>query len=328
MADVDFDEFEDGYDPPASGRMGRFVHLAGAGCSVALIVGMAIWGYKLAVRDVSGIPVVRALPDPMRVAPVTPGGVETMHQGLSVNAVAAAGTVSPLPESLILAPPEIDLAADDAPGLGVVEQAPAGAAVVASASGPVPPQVAVENVVAAPVATEAAANVDAEALAAEDGVADMMTEDDAVAAALASALGSEAPAPLADEGGGIGAKITSSPRPHLRPAAIDAAAPATEGEAVAVVAAEVDPTTIAVGTRLVQLGAFDDEAAARAEWGNLAAKFPDLLPAKSMVIQPAQSGGRTFYRLRAMGFENEDEARKFCAVFLTQNASCIPVTQK
>lgn len=328
MADVDFEEFEDGYDPPVASGMGRFVHLAGAACSVALIVGMAIWGYKLAVRDVSGIPVVRALPDPMRVAPVTPGGVETMHQGLSVNAVAAAGTVSPLPESLILAPPEIDLTADDAPGLGAVEQAPAGSAVVASTSAPVEPQVAVEGVVSVSSARDAAANVAAEALAAEDGVADTMTEDDAVAAALASALGSDATALPGDGVDGIGASIVSSPRPHLRPAVLSAAAPAAEGEGFPVIAAEVDPTTIPVATRLVQLGAFDDEAAARAEWGSLAAKFPDQLAAKSMVIQPAQSGGRTFYRLRAMGFENEDEARKFCAVFLTQNASCIPVTQK
>lgn len=328
MADVDFDEFEDGYDPPAAGRMGRFVHLAGAGCSIALIVGMAIWGYKLAVRDVSGIPVVRALPDPMRIAPVTPGGIETMHQGLSVNAVAAAGTVSPLPESLILAPPEIDLAADDAPGLGAVEQKPAGTAVVASASVPVEPQVAVDGVVAVSSASDIAANVAADALAAEDGVADTMTEDDAVAAALASALGSEAAAVPGDGIEGIGSQITSSPRPRLRPEGVAVATPAEEGEVAAVLAVEVDPTTIAVGTRLVQLGAFDDDAAARAEWARLAEQFPDLLPTKSLVIQPAQSGGRTFYRLRAMGFEDEDQARKFCAVFLTHNASCIPVTQK
>jgi hypothetical protein len=49
---------------------------------------------------------------------------------------------------------------------------------------------------------------------------------------------------------------------------------------------------------------------------------------KSMVVQPALSGGRTFYRLRALGFADEDEARRFCSALLAENATCIPVTQR
>ena len=61
MADVDFDEFDGGYAQPTTGRAGRMVSMAGAVCSLALIAGIGVWGYKLAVRDVSGIPVVLAL---------------------------------------------------------------------------------------------------------------------------------------------------------------------------------------------------------------------------------------------------------------------------
>ena len=47
-----------------------------------------------------------------------------------------------------------------------------------------------------------------------------------------------------------------------------------------------------------------------------------------MVLQPAESGGRTFYRLRAHGFDDEDDARRFCSAFVAQNATCIPVPQR
>ena len=82
MADVDFDEFDGGYGTsvPRAGRMSHLVHLAGATCSVALVIGLAVWGYKLAVRDVSGVPVVRAMEGPMRIAPENPGGEVADHQ--------------------------------------------------------------------------------------------------------------------------------------------------------------------------------------------------------------------------------------------------------
>ena len=43
--------------------------LAGAGRRA-----LAIWGYKLAVRDVLGVPVMQAMDGPMRIAPDDPGG--------------------------------------------------------------------------------------------------------------------------------------------------------------------------------------------------------------------------------------------------------------
>jgi hypothetical protein len=43
------------------------------------------------------------------------------------------------------------------------------------------------------------------------------------------------------------------------------------------------------------------------------------------VIQSAESGGRTFYRLRAEGFADEDDARRFCAAITAEGPDCIPV---
>ena len=93
-------------------------------------------------------------------------------------------------------------------------------------------------------------------------------------------------------------------------------------------AVEVDPATIPIGTRLVQFGAFDTEDEARAEWVRLEARFGAVMAGKALVLQPAESGGRTFIRLRAHGFEDEDDARRFCATFTAENMICIPVPQR
>jgi hypothetical protein len=47
-----------------------------------------------------------------------------------------------------------------------------------------------------------------------------------------------------------------------------------------------------------------------------------------MVIEAAQSGGRTFYRLRAHGFATDEDARRFCAALKAEETDCIPVAQK
>ncbi|MFZ8875361.1 MAG: SPOR domain-containing protein, partial [Paracoccaceae bacterium] len=47
---------------------------------------------------------------------------------------------------------------------------------------------------------------------------------------------------------------------------------------------------------------------------------------RSRVIQRADRGGRIFYRLRADGFADLNDARRFCALLVASNADCIPVT--
>ncbi|MEO0664375.1 MAG: SPOR domain-containing protein, partial [Pseudomonadota bacterium] len=94
---------------------GNFIHILGGVVSLALIAGICVWGYQLLARDVSGVPVVQALDGPMRTAPEDPGGHPAAHQGLAVNEVAAVGVASAPRDRLVLAPPAIDLATDDAP---------------------------------------------------------------------------------------------------------------------------------------------------------------------------------------------------------------------
>lgn len=303
MADRDFAE----YGVPgafAPGKAQRLVQMAGAASSVVLVVALAVWGYRLAVRDIAGVPVIRALEGPARTAPEDPGGEVADHQGLAVNDVVAEGSAAPPADRLVLAPKPVELTLEDGPGL----------------TDGLPP--AEEDL--QPVSMAAPADM----IPATGGA-----NDDAVAAALAEALGIEPEAvetgveTAALDAGGLPAPegaVTRSPRPMPRP---------DRGSVVQTAAAiappvEVDPATLQPGTRLVQFGTFATEKEARAEWTRLAGRFGVLMDGKSMVIQSAVSGGSTFYRLRALGFEGEDDARRFCSAFVIENASCIPVAHK
>ena len=340
MADMKFDDFDGGYSSPENGRVSRLINLAGAACSVALVLGMAVWGYQLAVRDVNGIPVFRAVAGPLRVAPDNPGGDVMAHQGLSVNAIASAGVALPLPESLTLAPKSAELAAEDVAGLVVTTDAAAAldgmetevAMDVQEAGAPSPEAgssgLAVSDIAASDILTPQEITIAAPL---------PQTQAEAVELALAAAL---ADVPVEDTAAMETTPVLiKSVRPRLRPVAAAAVVAAVVADATAaemsdvqqvaaIVPVEVDPTTIPAGTRLVQLGAFDDEPAARAEWIKLQGRFAELINGKAIIVQPAQSGGRTFYRLRAHGFDGEDEARRFCAALLAENASCIPVAQR
>jgi hypothetical protein len=91
---------------------------------------------------------------------------------------------------------------------------------------------------------------------------------------------------------------------------------------------EVDASSLPAGTRLAQLGAYESADVARAEWDRIHGKFPDFLDDKQRVIQRAESGGRIFYRLRAMGFADLADARRFCSALVAGRADCIPVTTR
>lgn len=125
-----------------------------------------------------------------------------------------------------------------------------------------------------------------------------------------------------------GPGLARSLRPKSRPAqdGIDPVKAVLTDPATGLV--DLDPDTLPAGTRLAQLGAYDSADVARSEWDRLNGRFADYMEGKRRVIQEASRGGRTFYRLRAMGFEDLSDARRFCAVLLADNADCIPVTTR
>ena len=296
MADVEFTERVTDTDGAASsGALSRMAHLAGAAMSLALVVGVGVWGYQLMMRDVTGIPVVRALDGPMRVLPEDPGGRPADHQGLAVNAVAAQGSAAAPADRLVLAPRPVDLAEDDQPAVQTTEPQLAEAE---SAETGTPP------------AESQAAQIDA--------LVARITEDAEREATVPTPASVTLPDIAEDVPG-----VARSLRPQLRPAT-RAAAPVVQAAAQT----DVDSSTIPAGTRVVQLGAYETDELARDEWDKLSARFGDYLQGKRRIVEEATSGGRTFFRLRAMGFDDLSDARRFCSALVAEGADCIPVVTR
>lgn len=305
--------------PRRSNPLANMTNIAGAALSAALVIGIGVWGYKLLVRDVTGIPIVRAAQGDMRVRPENPGGQLAQNQGLSVNAVASEGTADQVAERVILAPRPLDLDAEDQPVLAsMVAPVPQAAAPIPSTpdvsaalnSGNVDDLVAQLTEDMEPMDTGAVERIKASVSI------DAAAIDMAVSNAIAVAMVAEP---------GVKASLRPKTRPAVRAvvtqAAFDTSASATEVK-------ELSADSLPTGTRLVQLGAFDTPEIARSQWDKLNGRFGAYLQGKSRIVQEASSGGRTFYRLRAHGFQDIADARRFCSALVAENADCIPVVTR
>lgn len=314
----------------AGGRLGRVLRLAAAALSAGLVVGLGVWGYKLAMRQLHGIPTIAAPAGPARVAPDNPGGELALHQGLAVNAIAAVGTAAATAEQLTLAPKPADLAPDDTASdklqaagasslsLPQPDAAPPNRAVVpdamAAALKPLPGQLS------EPLPDNLSDPVDDP----DQGVAGT---DAAVAAALgiefASSDATPAAAPASDPEGE--AQIAANV-PGVAVSVIPALRAPRQIPAVAVLPEAVDiaADSLKSGTILAQIGSYETELLARQAWDAAASQFGPLMAGKARVIQAAtSSGGRVFYRLRVSGFDSKDDARRFCAAFRS-GGQCVP----
>lgn len=325
MADVEFDAYGAAYGaetgPQGSGSsiLSKALSYLGAFSSVALIVGLIIWGYQLTIRDVTDVPVIRALEGPSRVQPDDPGGQLAQHQGLAVNSVQAEGEAEGPAPQVILAPEPIDLTTED-----VVLAAPSEGEVV-------------EDALAEAIGTVVSLSLEEQALSVEE-------QAELIASRLAKGVEpiEVVPGDLG-EVGDVDTQILNAPeqidpsipgvarsqRPSFRPKVDLKNLQQTAAIAAAVSSVkttlDIDPASVESGTRLVQLGAFDDEATAKSEWDKIAVEFKDYMDGKQRLVQEAKSGGRTFYRLRAVGFDDLNASRRFCAVLVASNAACIPV---
>ena len=286
-----------GFDAPeGSMAFGKMANWAGAAVSLALVVGVGVWGYQLVARDVSGIPVVRAAEGPMRIQPDDPGGAAAVNQGLAVNSVAATGSAEPPADQLILSPKPIQLSDEDvAQGQLAAMNTPEETATPPTAGG-----VSVDDLVASLIEN-------AEPLESVEPV--RMKAPDIQAPAIT---------------GGIHRSLRPQTRPMnlQKTSALATAAPETSAPI------DIDAASLPTGTRLAQLGAYESAEIARKEWDRLFGRFGDYMNDKKRVIQKAESGGRTFYRLRAQGFADINDARRFCSALVAEKAECIPVTTR
>ncbi|MGV6803784.1 MAG: SPOR domain-containing protein [Ruegeria sp.] len=310
-----------------SASLGRAINFLGAAASLALVAGVAIWGYKLVMRDVSGVPVVRAAEGPMRVHPQNPGGTPADHQGLAVNAVAAVGSAAPPADRLILAPRPVSLTDEDAP-MGALKPTPAVQVVETEISDGEAAKLRQGTVDA--VVAELAGDENATPQETASGVqlASLSVPEEETAIDPAD-LAAQLPDPTLAALPGVRRSLRPLTRPARSPASPVSSSVSTDAINAAVKAAvgglDVDPDTLSKGTRLAQLGAYESPEVAQAEWDRMYQKFSEYMAGKQRVIQKTSSGGRTFYRLRVLGFDDLSDSRQFCAALVSQDADCIPV---
>lgn len=312
--------------------------LTGAGLSLALLVGVGVWGYQLIARDVAGVPVVRAVQGEMRIRPSDPGGAQALNQGLSVNDVAAAGGTAGPSERIVLAPEPISLSDEDTPLIDQLAAAqPRFATKESDANAPAlaSPQVA-EQTQSNDAVDPKMASIEALAAQIAAGATPLTQQGQVVSPPVKTSV-SDVPgetAPQETQTLSVSASaiapdtpgIAISLRPKIRPSGVRTASLGASSTVSG--ARDVDPASIPAGTRLVQLGAYESPEIARKEWERFSARFADYMAGKDRVVQRAQSGGRTFYRLRAMGFSDLADARRFCSALTAQNTDCIPVVTR
>ncbi len=351
--DADQDWQDDGWDaqhhaglaeplaesPSLLGRLSRLTHYIGALVSVGLIVVLAVWGFKLVVRDVSGVPVIRAVEGEARTAPDNPGGELTDRTGLAVNSVAA-GEEPGRVDQVAIAPGATPLDAQDVAmgALGATAQAPSHPVELPLASDT--PRVIAR---ADSETTEEPDAVVSDAPALDAPVNEVVTDlagNETRDVAITNALNEAGAAPVVAPGA-----IAQSPRPAPRPRRVAAAAPVVASDAApaparaeAAVVTEARPedapaptpapAKVSSGASLVQIGAYDSDKLARGEWNRVSGKFGALFSGKGMVVQEHKANGRSFWRLRASGFASKDEARRFCAALIAEGVDCIPATAK
>lgn len=289
---------------PQLGALASLTTWTGAVLSLTLVVGLCVWGYKIAIRDVSEVPVIKALEGPYRIQPEDPGGETAAYQGLAVNKVQAEGSVEKPAESVVLAPDPVNLEDEDsAPSSRSVQDRIA-------ELGSEPKKM-----------TDLSASLDGED---ESPLADQDVGD-AVAEAILTA---EADARRAQIARMPGVKRSPRPKPRLLVAALTGRTMTDAMPEAVVTDIEVDPASIEPGTKMAQLGAYDDRDTAVREWDNIVAHHGDLIGARKRLIQEAESGGRSFYRLRLVGFDDATETRRLCSALLARGAPCIPVTAR
>jgi hypothetical protein len=292
-------QYGNGGDQRDSASVGALFTWVGGVVSLALVAGIGLWGYQMVMRDVSGVPVVRAMTGETRRIPTDAGGQTADFLGLSVNHVAAAKEAASAPDQVTLAPNAISLG-DDAL---TEEELAARSAIPVSAPAPL-------DIGEADGTGENAAAI-ARLRADGEGTSQGLGEDMAGSATLRPKA---RPASLSALASVVQASASAADVPQSAPPA----------ETVTNIAADAVPA----GTQLAQLGAFASEEIALSEWTRLSKDFDIYLAGKSRVIQKAETGGRTFYRLRAMGFTDLSDTRRFCAALVADKADCIPVLTK
>lgn len=284
-------------------KLNMIFYWIGAVLSLSLLAGAIGWSYKLVVRDINQIPIVRAQLGPLRVAPDNPGGLTAANQGLSVTQLAVN---------------EKPLLSDE------INLAPAAEILNEETSASLLREVDKLNQIDE---TYEIKEINAENTISLDGSSGAMKGETAskTESLVAQVAFSQKKVEI-ENAVSLALSITSefdpsltSLRPKTRPRSVQ--------QNRELIVSKEPMSKLPVGSAIVQLGAFDSKSLAESEWRRFEKLLGSILAPKQMIIQKAESGGKIFYRLRASGFNDISDARQFCTA-ISDKVACIPVVTR
>ena len=100
------------------------------------------------------------------------------------------------------------------------------------------------------------------------------------------------------------------------------AAPVVPAERRQTVAAT---TTVPKGAWVIQLGAFDNDAAARAKLSKAQDRAKRVVADAAAFTEPVSTNGGTLFRARFGGFDSVDEAKAACSALKRMDFACVPM---
>jgi|TARA_B100001059_G_scaffold47628_1_gene40531 hypothetical protein len=284
-------------------KLNMIFYWIGAVLSLSLLAGAIGWSYKLVVRDINQIPIVRAQLGPLRVAPDNPGGLTAANQGLSVTQLAVN---------------EKPLLSDE------INLAPAAEILNEETSASLLREVDKLNQIDE---TYEIKEINAENTISLDGSSGAMKGETAskTESLVAQVAFSQKKVEI-ENAVSLALSITSefdpsltSLRPKTRPRSVQ--------QNRELIVSKEPMSKLPIGSAIVQLGAFDSKSLAESEWRRFEKLLGSILAPKQMIIQKAESGGKIFYRLRASGFNDISDARQFCTA-ISDKVACIPVVTR
>jgi len=284
-------------------KLNMIFYWIGAVLSLSLLAGAIGWSYKLVVRDINQIPIVRAQLGPLRVAPDNPGGLTAANQGLSVTQLAVN---------------EKPLLSDE------INLAPAAEILNEETSASLLREVDKLNQIDE---TYEIKEINAENTISLDGSSGAMKGETAskTESLVAQVAFSQKKVEI-ENAVSLALSITSefdpsltSLRPKTRPRSVQ--------QNRELIVSKEPMSKLPIGSAIVQLGAFDSKSLAESEWRRFEKLLGSILAPKQMIIQKAERGGKIFYRLRASGFNDISDARQFCTA-ISDKVACIPVVTR
>ena len=284
-------------------KLNMIFYWIGAVLSLSLLAGAIGWSYKLVVRDINQIPIVRAQLGPLRVAPDNPGGLTAANQGLSVTQLAVN---------------EKPLLSDE------INLAPAAEILNEETSASLLREVDKLNQIDE---TYEIKEINSENTVSLDGSSGAMKAETAskTESLVAQVAFSQKKVEI-ENAVSLALSITSefdpsltSLRPKTRPRSVQ--------QNRELIVSKEPMSKLPIGSAIVQLGAFDSKSLAESEWRRFEKLLGSILSPKQMIIQKAESGGKIFYRLRASGFNDISDARQFCTA-ISDKVACIPVVTR